>query len=268
MSGFPTLADRSQQGILNTLFLGRLLVHPDGFVSDPAFQDAQGAPVIDTRRLFFDGNSQGAILGGAATAVAQDWHDAVLGVPGMNYAVLIPRSEDFEPFLPVMQAAYPSQLEQPLLLALAQMLWDRGETDGYAQHLTTDPLPGTPQHRILLHAAFGDHQVTTYAAEIEARTIGAKVHAPGLAPGRSPDVDPFWGLEPIDTYPYVGSALVMWDSGAAPPPLENLPPSTGHDPHGDPRSDPDARDQKAAFLQIYGWVTDVCNGAPCIADGT
>ena len=35
---FPTLADRSQQGILNFLFLGRLMIHEDGLVSDPAFQ--------------------------------------------------------------------------------------------------------------------------------------------------------------------------------------------------------------------------------------
>ncbi|MGH9031187.1 MAG: hypothetical protein ACRDZV_03590, partial [Acidimicrobiia bacterium] len=37
---FPSLADRLQQGVLNTLFLGRLMIHEDGLVSDPAFQDA------------------------------------------------------------------------------------------------------------------------------------------------------------------------------------------------------------------------------------
>lgn len=30
------------------------------------------------------------------------------------------------------------------MIALLQMLWDRGEADGYAQHLTSDPLPNTP----------------------------------------------------------------------------------------------------------------------------
>lgn len=268
MSKMWTLADRSQQGILNTLFLGRLLVHPDGFASDPAFQAAGGDPLVDGRRLFFDGNSQGAILGGAATAVAQDWRDAVLGVPGMNYSLLIPRSRDFIPFLGLFSSFYPNQLEQGLVLALAQMLWDRGETNGYAHHLTDDPLPGTPGHRVLLHAAFGDQQVTTYAAEVEARTIGAAMATPGLAPNRSPDADPFWGIEPIEQYPHVGSAYVLWDSGAAPPPTENLPPLVGFDPHGDPRSDPDARTQKSRFLQIYGWLVDVCDAGPCVADGS
>ncbi|HMC70003.1 MAG TPA: hypothetical protein VKJ07_12680, partial [Mycobacteriales bacterium] len=64
LSRFPTIADRLQQGILDTLFLGRLMTGGGGFVSNAAFQ-AQGTPVIDTRELFFDGNSEGGIMGGA-----------------------------------------------------------------------------------------------------------------------------------------------------------------------------------------------------------
>ena len=36
---------------------------------------------------------------------------------------------------------YPNELERPLILSLMQMLWDRGEANGYAQHMTDDPLP-------------------------------------------------------------------------------------------------------------------------------
>ena len=64
------------------------------------------------------------------------------------------------------------------------MLWDRSEPNGYAQHMTTDPLPNTPAHTVLLHVAFGDHQVANVATEIEARTIGASIHQPAIAPGR------------------------------------------------------------------------------------
>ena len=46
------------------------MIHPDGFASDPAFQ-FNGDPVIDTDKpLFYYGNSQGGIAGGALTAVA------------------------------------------------------------------------------------------------------------------------------------------------------------------------------------------------------
>ena len=44
LSRFPTIADRLQQGILDTLFLGRLMIDDGGFVSNPAFQ-GQGTPI-------------------------------------------------------------------------------------------------------------------------------------------------------------------------------------------------------------------------------
>ena len=75
LSNFPSLADRAQQGFLNFLFLGRALVHPEGFAADPAFQGADGAPLIARRRrgeLFYDGNSQGGIMGGALVALSPD----------------------------------------------------------------------------------------------------------------------------------------------------------------------------------------------------
>ena len=48
----------------------------------PAFQDGGGDPVIDTSELYYDGNSQGGILGGSLVAVAPDLTRGVLGVPG------------------------------------------------------------------------------------------------------------------------------------------------------------------------------------------
>jgi len=242
--------------------------------SDPAFQDATGASVIDRSELFYDGNSQGGIMGGALTAVATDFTRAVLGVPGMNYSILLQRSVDWDTYELIYNPAYPNQLERGLGILLAQMLWDRGEASGYAQHMTDDPLPGTPPHEVLLHVAFGDHQVAPVTAEIEARTIGAAVHWPSttagqwtaVVDGRLPDVEPIWGIERIEEYPYEGSALVIWDSGAPAPPLVNRPPRQGEDPHGDPRSDPEARVQKSEFLKSDGAVVDVCDGDPCFAD--
>lgn len=264
LSGFPSIPDRLQQGVLNTLFLGRLMVHEQGLVSDPAFQ-AAGGPAIDTSDLFYDGNSQGGIMGGMATAVAQDWTRAVLGVPGMNYGLLLRRSTDFDQYALILEPAYPDELGRTLALSLIQMLWDRGETNGYANHLTDDPLPGTPEHDVLLHVAFGDFQVTTYAADVEARTIGARVHQPALAPGRSTDVEPYWGIPAVDGYPFDGSAMVVWDSGTPAPPLTNTPPRDGRDPHEDPRFDAAARRQKSEFLRTGGVLIDVCDGAPCTA---
>ena len=62
--------------------------HPDGFASNPAFQ-VDGAPALNTRELYFDGNSQGAIIGGALCAVARDFRRCVLAEAGMNYSTLL-----------------------------------------------------------------------------------------------------------------------------------------------------------------------------------
>ena len=118
---------------------------------------------------------------------------------------------------------------------------------------------------MLLHVAFGDHQVANVTAEVEARTIGARSHQPALAPGRSPDDPPLWGIPAIGREPYGGSAIVYWDSGVAAPPVGNLPPRDGQDPHEAVRADAVARDQKARFLRSNGVVVDVCDGAPCTA---
>ena len=100
---FPELTDRVQQGLLNELYLGRLMDNDGGFVSDAAFH-ADGAtlaspPVIDTSKLYYDGNSQGGILGGALTAVSPDFTRASLGVPAMGYSTLLTRSIDFDDVL-------------------------------------------------------------------------------------------------------------------------------------------------------------------------
>ncbi len=265
ISKMDTNVDRLQQGVLNTLFLGRLMIHADGLGSHPAFQGTDGRSVIDRRELYYDGNSQGGIMGGIATAVAIDWTKAVLGVPAMNYSLLLQRSVDWDTYRSIYDPSYPNEIERGIGLSLLQMQWDRGEANGYAWHMTDDPLPGTPAHRVLMHVAFGDHQVAPAAADVQARTIGASVHTPVVTPGRLADREPAWGIEPIPSYPFDGSAIIVWDSGAAAPPLTNMPPREGEDPHGDPRSYVEARRQKAAFLAPESRVIDVCGNAPCTA---
>ena len=261
-SSFNTLADRLQQGHLNTLVLGRLMIRPDGLGSSPAFQD-HGATIL-TDDLVYYGLSQGGIMGGATTAVAQDFRLATLGVPAMNYGLLLDRSVDFDDFRAIMNPSYPSAATRALTLQLVQMLWDRGEASGYAQHLTSHAYAHTPTHRALLQMAFGDHQVANVATEVEARTIGARGYRPVVADGRSHEVKPFWDIGAIHAFPYKGSAVVMFDSGAEPPPDTNTPPRVGPDPHSDPRADPEAVRQIAEFFAT-GTVIDVCSGQPCRA---
>ena len=273
-SGFNTVADRMQQGFLNMLFLGRAMIHPGGLSAQAAFQK-NGQSVLDTTRLFFDGNSQGGIMGGALTAVAPDFDRAALGVPGMNYSTLLQRSVDFDTYAAIIYPSYPTVIDRQLWLSQIQLLWDRGEANGYAQHMTTDPLPDTPRHTVLMHVAFGDHQVSDTTAEVEARTIGARAYGPAVDPGRSP-WRRFQLIPSIGSFPFNGSAIVLWDTGPVrtvgtdtegtdAPPSTNTPNRTGDDPHENPRSTPSARTQKSEFLRVNGRVVDVCGGRPCYA---
>ena len=140
---------------------------------------------------------------------------------------------------------------------------DRGEDAGYVQHIIDDPLPGTPIKQVLMHVAYGDHQVSVLSALVQARTMGVPIHCPIAREGRFPK-DPAWGL--ADAVPGEStSAIVIWDSGMAPLPFEATPPREGDDSHEDPRADIDARRQKAAF-SFDGEFIDVCGGEACLAD--
>jgi len=266
---FPAIVDRLQQGVLNALYLARLMLNPRGFAANPQFQ-AAGKPIIDTSHLFYDGNSQGGIEGGLLTAVSPDVRRAVLGVTGLDYGnQLIQRSTDFTPFKVVLEFNYRDQSMYPVITDLLQQLWDRGDPEGYAPQMTAHPLPDTPSHSVLMQIAYGDFQVSMYGGAAEARTIGASAYEPALDPARSRDRNLFYGIPAIKSFPFRGSAIEIWDSGPGrvqPPPLGNVPPTAGPnniDPHSDPRLTPAAQSQISAFLEPNGAVINACGGSPC-----
>ncbi len=221
LSNFATIPDASQQGLLNYLFLARALRHENGFGANEAFQ-LNGKPVFDNSEIFYDGNSQGGIIGGAVVAMSKDVQRGVLGVVGMNYSTLLRRSVDFdsefkptEPGLPPyampLYLSYPDDLDRDVGFALMQMLWDRSENNGYAHHIADNSDLHGPDNQVLLQPAFADHQVTHWSAQVMARTIGVEVadiyqRAPGdgvpyqyankedFLIERDPDVEAFWGL--------------------------------------------------------------------------
>jgi len=305
LSKFPQVADRLQQGLLNELFLARLMIHPNGLVSKAAFRfdpdaaDPAEVPGGDGNedvandsplepalmagpdvRAWYRGISQGGIMGGALMALAPDFDKGSLGVGAMNYSVLLTRSAAWSTYSQFFDPGYTNEIERPLALSLAQMLWDRAEPNGYAHRMTDDPLPDTPPHQVLFDLAFGDHLVTNWQSNVEARTIGAKAVEPFIAGSRFPGVDFDWGIEPIASYPYNGSAIAYWDSGpirsgvnpasvigTGPPPLTNVAPSDGEDPHELPRVSDTAVEMIDGFLREGGAVTDTCGSAPCYSGG-
>jgi len=272
LSTFDTQVDHMLQGFVNFQFLGRLINSDSGFVTDPAFQSG-GMPLFQTHDCHFMGYSQGGIMGGAASALSTEWTRAILGVPGMDYGgVLLNRSVDWNAFKSIFDVAYKGPVDEQVALQLGQLLWDRGENEGYAQHLTAHPYAGIPAKQIFIIENYGDHQVANVAAEMLARTIGARNHQPafkasfmGAAARKNVPVTPQWGLSKLDQTKPASAGLVLWDYGTPTPPTDNHAPdgsAYGSDPHGYGRGNALLLNQITTFLTT-GVIPNECGSAAC-----
>src|SRR5262249_56977646 len=128
-------------------------------------------------------------------------------------------------------------------------------------------------------------------------------HTPELDAGRHWSSDPLFGLDPIGSYPFSGSAaLVYYDGGplnfdgthgtaqntcqdenqppntlhgTAPAPIVNLPPHPvsvyGCDPHSYPRKSVDGVGHDVTWLQNDGFINQCANpgpvARPCYSNG-
>ncbi len=251
-TNFPAIPERSMQGF--TEFIAAMRLTTGKLRNDPALMSTGAGgeySVIDPEKRSYYGNSQGGILGGAYLALSPDIDRGVLGVGGMPYVLLLPRSHDFEDFFRLMKTAYPDHRDIMLLIAVFQNLWDPGEGAGWAWAMNAEPDPKVGAKQVLMQVALGDAQVTNVGAHIQARAFGASTVAPQLRP--------IWGVE--EKAPgFMGSAFVEWNYTDVPPaPVDNTPPSKDHDPHECPRRAPAAQLQLRDFLE-EGVVNQHCEG--------
>ncbi len=238
-----SMFERMHQGVLNNLMAMRMVSR--GMVKDATY----GAYLNGDERYYF-GISQGGIFGGVYMALSTDVERGALEVMGQPYSLLLYRSVDFEPFFAFLRFALPDARDQQIFLNVTQMAWDRVEPNGYSQHIIKDNLPGTPPHNVLMRAALGDHQVTTWGAHIMARAVGATHMDTGLRE--------IWNL-PSQKGPITGSAYVEYDFGLPHEPLCNVPLDLCGDPHGKLRKLDEARVQLDTFLTT-GDIVNTCTG--------
>lgn len=251
IGAFKQLVDRQHQGILNSLLAMRMM--KGRFWKDPIMQD-NGKSMIDPTECYYRGDSQGGIFGTTYMALTTDVERGLLGEPGMPYNLLLHRSTDFSSFFFLFQLFYNNPLDSQIALGLVQMHWDRTEPNGYAPYITSNTLPNTPSHNVLLHVAIGDYQVTPLGAHIIARAVEAK----NLAPvNRS-----IHGI-PEDPGPFTGNGFVEFDFGLPDAPKTNTPPKgpDEDDPHDKVRVLDVSYDQTDLFLRT-GTIKAFCEG-PC-----
>lgn len=250
LSNFGQLADRLQQAILNFMLLGRLMAASNGLNSDPAFR-FNGVPIINTRELYYYGNSQGSIEGAAYMALSTETRRGVLGVGAANYSILLQRSIDFSAYEIIFDQLYLDEIDRQLLFPLLQQLWDRAEPQGYLSHLVVNPLPGTPAKKILIQMGVNDSQVPNIGTEVQVRSLGI----PSVAPSALPLFQ-----VPEMPAPFDGSAFVAYDVNGTPPPPTNSPPDTDNGVHEAVRRLDQAQRQIDAFLRPDGTVQNFCDG--------
>jgi hypothetical protein len=204
---FHVIPERLHQGLLNHLLLGRLLGDPvNGFNSHAAFRrGVPEVPLIDTSEVYYSGGSQGGIFGLTIMAVSEVFERGFLAVPGANYSTLLHRAVPFRIFRDLLHVAYPDPLDEQVLVALAQQLWDRADPIAYLPHVLPGDLSSPPfPHRILMHMARCDSQVSNLATEIALRSLGI--------PQVSPALHSFFDVPEVAA-PIDGSAFVEIDWG-------------------------------------------------------
>lgn len=286
LSNFDVLTDRLAQALINELFLARLMYHPDGLGGHAAFQDGNGVTagetLIRTDEVFYQGASQGGILGGPLTALSPDFVQSALLVGAMTYSILLPRSTNYDLYKSLLYEMYKDQMSHPLLLQLMQMLWDRSEPNGYTHVMTDNPPPNTPEHKVFLAVALGDHQVSNFTSDTMARSLDMKTNQVPIDEGRWPDYDELWDIPRLTAsdYPFHGNSVVYFDGGPPRPnpnnpnqiigtdvpTLINQPNRVAQDPHGAPGGATVAIQMTSTFLQPNGYIEDVCGGKACYGD--
>jgi pimeloyl-ACP methyl ester carboxylesterase len=258
------LPDRLRQGQLNTLVLARMM-QMGTFNSDLAFRRPEGSGVFPGRdeEQFYFGASLGGIMGLMFSALSPDVVNSVVDVPAINFSILLERATPFLLFEAALELSGLSDaMEQALVLGIVHELWVRGESAGYATHITSDPFPGTNAKNILMAAALYDQQVSNTATEVAARTLNLP-NIEGSVLNRLPQIENAEGP--------LSSALVFYDTGSFDPnkpahadfipPLTNLQAEPNQcDPHGLQALIPAALDQLSTFLQPGGQVVSFCSG--------
>jgi len=265
---FGALPDRLRQGQLATLVLARMLAR-GAFNLHPAFQSAGGEGAISTLEApRYFGASLGGIMGLMFAALTPDVEQLAINVGAINFSLLLQRATPFLPFQAFLDGVNPDALTQALGIQVLHEVWVKGESAGYATHVTADPLPGTQPKQILMTVGLHDQAVANLGSQLAGATLGLPI-LEGSVMTELAYMEPAAGPQ--------ASAFVVYDTGAYDPanpayepflpPLANLQAPDGScDPHGRMALIPAALDQLLLFLgpgQIESFCSDdgLCNAS-------
>lgn len=247
MSKADEVFDVIQQGFVNYITLVQAMRTT---FAQTLFVDGT-KKLVDPTKVYYYGISQGAIMGAGAMAYEPTVTRLALAVGGANYSILLERSLDWPTYKTILQGAYPDPLDVALAIGLFQMRWDKTEGSGISHVITQGTATGTPPKQVLMQIALGDEQVPNQGSWWQARTMNVPILGPT-------PLEP-WGLTVQQSPLASGSALVIMDGGAPPPPATNVPPED-FKMHNLTRNQPAARRQIGEFFGT-GQIVNHCSGA-------
>lgn len=271
LSRFPTTSERMNQGLLNFLAVTRSLIAA-GQCQDLAELRIDGELTFDPAERYYYGNSQGGIMGSALAGLSTDITHFAVGVAGMSYSVMIPRSVDGVIFNNFMLTSYGNnQLVTALNWVISQSQWDLSEPATYVPHIRSNPFPCTlpectggltPLHQVLYQIGRDDGQVPNLTAGIAARSMldEAGEPLPLLDDATHPSFLHPYGLTSVAGP--VESALVVYDiPGTMELPIGARVPADDTPAHEGVRRSAAGHRQLDAFFHTDGMVVQTCDGA-------
>jgi len=213
-----------------------------------------GNALVDPSQVYFQGISQGHILGATYAAISPDIQKAVLTSGGANFSTLMFRARPFLGFLGIIAAAVPDALEQQKFATLCQFVFDRIDPYTYSAFLLGNDLDGSRMNRqILMQMGVGDSEVPNLGSELHARAAGLQVLQP------SPVATP--PLMSIAEGSGAESAFALYDFQVEPfPSVTPAPADVGNRVHNDLRGLTASMRQLDAFLRPGGRVEQFCDG--------
>ncbi|HJK96807.1 MAG TPA: hypothetical protein RMF84_06275 [Polyangiaceae bacterium LLY-WYZ-14_1] len=246
IAGLQPMWDRLLQGHLNSQVAMRMMI--ESFSKDPVY-----GQYVDATRRYYHGISQGGISGAVYMALSNDVERAALSVGGQPYSTILFRSDRFDAFLDLLEIQYPDARVRQLLVALAQMPWDRAEPNGFSHHVLAQRFESTIAKQIMSMGAAGDHALPNVATDIMSRTLGLTHLTTGLR-----DIV---GLE-ATTSTTDESFYIEFGFGLPPVPDCGVAMTLCEDPHGELPSVSEAQSVMDAFFRT-GEGVNPCSDGVC-----
>lgn len=254
----PAVFDSLVQGMVNHVALVQLA---SGALATELFTKdgtASTATVVDPSKFHYYGISQGGIMGTTVCAIDPKIERCVVQVGAINYSILLERSHDWPQYRTTLEGAFPSPLDQALIVSLMQIQWDRTEPTSVADIIVGDGFPGTPPKSVFMQIAIADDEVSNLGSEYQARTMGIPVLTP------SPYVP--YGVE-SSAVP-VESGMIIYDFGLGSTiPATNEPPPENN-VHSNIRNKQATIDMMKHFYET-GEIQQMCTaekGCDCAAE--